>query len=449
MKKIITLALFSGLVLNLFSQQNKKLLLSESNSFANFIKEQKVNFNTSFSEVDIEASRSLEARDTTYVLYLKKFVDKEPCTLSDSAKLEPWGGNFYQETGKGQVYLVDFPSGGYDSAKINSLWAKLFVYKNGTPNLSITARVYEYDTANGGNVAGLLGTSRPVLLSAIQANPLQNFAFASPVAVPSHGFVFLSVSMPPTDADQTILYSTPAGCSPNPLRSWESFQYQGSDVWMPITYTWSPDSGMLNGPSVYFHLFPEVSFFKSIEVKSAKKEILTFNFDGLTPPVKGVVWDSLVTLEVPFGTSLTDLVATFTLKDSASLSVGGTAQISGQTANSFASPVSYLITAEDGSTKTYVVTVDVLAGISNQAVSNLSMAPNPVKNTLNLSFNASESTVLVKLLSVTGQVIYNDTFYKNNDVFKASIDFNNINSGVYFLQLNTKAGVLVKKIVKY
>ena len=188
--------------------------------------------------------------------------------------------------------------------------------------------------------------------------------------------------------------------------------------------------------------------FSSVEVKSSKKEILTFDFNALTPPVKGVVWDSLVTLEVPYGISLTDLVATFTVKDSATLSVGGTEQMSGQTPNSFESPVSYVLKAQDGSTKTYVVTVDVLAGIKNQSLSNLILAPNPIKNRLNVNFNSSESLVVLKLLSLTGDVIYEEVINKTNGSFKTSVELNDYTPGIYFLQLNTKEGMVVKKVIK-
>ena len=446
MKKIITLVLLVSQFTAGFSQKNNFQPLLDLNNNSRTVFTDK-HYPRPYFEQQLEGLRGLESKDTTFVKYPKKFIDKETCTSSDNAKLYAWGLNLYQETAKGQLYYIDYTK--YDSAKINAVWAALFVYKNANAAANIKAQVYEFDTIKGVPTT-LLGTSNSVLLSAIKNNPLQNFSFAAPVSIPASGFVMVSVTSPTTAGDTTILYSTPSGCSVSKFTAWDCFNAGSSEDWLPITWSWRthPDSG-LNGPSVYFHMFPEVSMFSSVDVKSAKKEILSFNFEGLTPPVKGVVWDSLVTLEVPYGTALTDLVATFTVKDSAVLSVGGTEQMSGQTPNSFESPVSYLITAEDGTTKTYIVTVDVLAGISNQAVSNLSMAPNPVKNTLNLSFNASESMVLAKLVSVTGQVIYDDTFYKNNDIFKAAIDFSNINSGVYFLQLKTKTGVLVKKVVKY
>jgi hypothetical protein len=49
-------------------------------------------------------------------------------------------------------------------------------------------------------------------------------------------------------------------------------------------------------------------------------------------------------------------VANFTTTG-ASVSVGATAQVSGTTANDFTSPVDYTVTAADGSTVDYTVTV--------------------------------------------------------------------------------------------
>ena len=61
-------------------------------------------------------------------------------------------------------------------------------------------------------------------------------------------------------------------------------------------------------------------------------------------------------LTVPFGTDVTQLVATFTTTG-ASVKVGSTVQVSGTTANDFTSPVTYTVTAADASTQAYVVTV--------------------------------------------------------------------------------------------
>jgi hypothetical protein len=78
--------------------------------------------------------------------------------------------------------------------------------------------------------------------------------------------------------------------------------------------------------------------------------------------VTGIINESAKTIAVtlPGGSDLTALIATYTTTG-ASVTVGSTVQKSGTTANNFASPVNYLVTAADGSTATYKVTVSVAA----------------------------------------------------------------------------------------
>ena len=93
-----------------------------------------------------------------------------------------------------------------------------------------------------------------------------------------------------------------------------------------------------------------------------EKAITGFSFQGLAPPVIGVINEAAhtIALTVPFGTNLNGLVATFATTG-ASVKVGATPQVSGTTANSFTSPVTYTVTAADASTQTYTVTVTVAA----------------------------------------------------------------------------------------
>ena len=73
--------------------------------------------------------------------------------------------------------------------------------------------------------------------------------------------------------------------------------------------------------------------------------------------------NATVAISVPYGTDVSAAVAEFTFVNSKSTAkVGSTAQESGVTTNDFSSPVTYVITAEDGTTtKNYVVTVTELA----------------------------------------------------------------------------------------
>jgi uncharacterized repeat protein (TIGR02543 family) len=90
---------------------------------------------------------------------------------------------------------------------------------------------------------------------------------------------------------------------------------------------------------------------------NAAKTLTAFSFSN--PAVTGTISESAKTvfLTVPYGTDVTTLVATFAVSSGASVKIGSIAQTSGTTANNFSSPVIYTVTAADGSTQAYVVTV--------------------------------------------------------------------------------------------
>ena len=81
---------------------------------------------------------------------------------------------------------------------------------------------------------------------------------------------------------------------------------------------------------------------------------------GTPGTATGTISGTAIAVTVPFGTIKTAMIATFTTTG-ASVKVGTPAvtQMSGTTVNSFASPVTYTVTAADGSTTTYIVTVTV------------------------------------------------------------------------------------------
>lgn len=101
----------------------------------------------------------------------------------------------------------------------------------------------------------------------------------------------------------------------------------------------------------------------TIALQSDAKAITAFSFAALEPTVNGTITEASksIAVTVPNGTTVTGLVATFTLSDGASAKVGSVAQESGTTANDFTSPVVYIVTAEDGTTESYTVTVTVSA----------------------------------------------------------------------------------------
>lgn len=97
--------------------------------------------------------------------------------------------------------------------------------------------------------------------------------------------------------------------------------------------------------------------------KSSAKELLTFSFQksnnsNISADVAGTISGAQVSANLTPGTTVTALKASFTVSDKATVTVGGNKQVSGSTANDFTNPVTYTVTAEDGSTQNYTVTVN-------------------------------------------------------------------------------------------
>ena len=94
---------------------------------------------------------------------------------------------------------------------------------------------------------------------------------------------------------------------------------------------------------------------------SPAKEITAFSFTVsnnavLTEDALGIIDGTNITVLVPDGTDVTALIATFATTG-ISVTVDGTTQTSGTTANDFTSPVTYRVRAEDNTTRDYIVTV--------------------------------------------------------------------------------------------
>lgn len=103
---------------------------------------------------------------------------------------------------------------------------------------------------------------------------------------------------------------------------------------------------------------------------SSEKAITTFAI--IAPPSTGLIDETAKSIDVlvPPSSSLTALVAGFTVSAHASVTVGSIPQVSGSTPNDFTNPVVYKVTAQDGSTVSYTANVrridfyvDVMNGV--------------------------------------------------------------------------------------
>ncbi len=99
---------------------------------------------------------------------------------------------------------------------------------------------------------------------------------------------------------------------------------------------------------------------------STETDFLAYSFTEQTGAAVIDAGNHTIQIEVANGTIVTNLVATFTLSTGASATVNSNVQVSGTTPNDFTSPVTYSVTAEDGSTnQPWEVTVTIAPFIPN------------------------------------------------------------------------------------
>lgn len=95
------------------------------------------------------------------------------------------------------------------------------------------------------------------------------------------------------------------------------------------------------------------------------KEMTAFSF--ASPAATGIIKDSNIIMTLPTGTNLAHLVSSFTTTGE-TVKVGDIAQVSGVTQNDFTHPVTYTVTATDGSVRKYVVTINFSISLSFNAI---------------------------------------------------------------------------------
>lgn len=129
--------------------------------------------------------------------------------------------------------------------------------------------------------------------------------------------------------------------------------------------------------------------------------ITSFSLNGTI----GVITGTSIAVTVPYSTDVTALVATFHATGQ-TVTVGTTIQISGTTPDNFTSPVVYTVTAADGTTQNYTVTVTV-APIDAKTITSFSL--NGVIGTINGTSIAvmmpygTNVTALIATFNTTGQ----------------------------------------------
>jgi hypothetical protein len=131
----------------------------------------------------------------------------------------------------------------------------------------------------------------------------------------------------------------------------------------PGTYLITPTAVSTAAGGVATTLNP-LTILVSGSIKPNTKAITFFSLNGTS----GVITGQNIAVTMPYGTNVTDLVATY-ITTGQSVKVNNVIQTNGVTKNDFTNPVVYTVIAEDGSTQNYTVTVTVAASSANAITS--------------------------------------------------------------------------------
>ncbi len=124
-----------------------------------------------------------------------------------------------------------------------------------------------------------------------------------------------------------------------------------TDFTSPVIYTITAEDGTTRDYTVTV----------IVAAPDSDKAITAFSFlkadnPGLKLNITGEITDSTITVEVPYGIDLTDLVATFSTTGEF-VTVDGTKQVSGDVSNDFGTPLIYKVVTVDLTTREYTVNV--------------------------------------------------------------------------------------------
>ena len=191
--------------------------------------------------------------------------------------------------------------------------------------------------------------------------------------------------------------------------------------------------------NLIFALSPATNFLILMHeyIPRTENDILTFSFPEQTSNATINSTNHTVNIEVTNGTSLTNLVATFTLSEMATAFIETTEQTSETTENDFTNPVTYTIVAENEEEQDWIITVSVATSAKQLSADKTSIFPNPTNGKINIK--TSERIENITVLDISGKIIIETT--------NTEIDLSKQKTGTYFVKIETENGIFTEKII--
>jgi hypothetical protein len=86
--------------------------------------------------------------------------------------------------------------------------------------------------------------------------------------------------------------------------------------------------------------------------------------------------------------------------------------------------------------------------IAEVNINNLTTYPNPSNDIFNIVFNSNtKQDIDLRVHNVLGEVIFSESLKEFNGDYNRSVDLSQYPNAIYILQLNTKDGMINKKLV--
>jgi Zn-dependent metalloprotease len=188
------------------------------------------------------------------------------------------------------------------------------------------------------------------------------------------------------------------------------------------------------------------------KVLSSAKDITDFRFGSVTPAANGTINGSAITVTVPPTADLKSLIATFKHSADATVKVGSKEQVSGATKNDFTNPVTYTVTAQDGTTKSYTVTVTKAVNTAVEDKNNISgkltVFPNPTAGPIRVRLDEyAHKVATVELMNAAGAVLHGQQVQPQALEAGFTLDTNGLPAGMYYLRLTIGEKIAYKKVV--
>jgi hypothetical protein len=168
-----------------------------------------------------------------------------------------------------------------------------------------------------------------------------------------------------------------------------------------------------------------------------QNDILSYSFlaennQSLPEDYFGEIIGQDIFIGIPYGTEITDLIASFTLSSEANAYVDDVLQLSGINTNDFTDPVNYEIIAENGDINQYEVIVSFITKVNSIFLNDFQLFPNPVNTELFIKSKNGENINEITIFNQLGQKVFYEKRANSN------IDVSILEQGIYVVEVVTR-----------